>query len=246
MFLHADYWKDSYRFVTKYIKKWKIKFPCEIHLFPDDGVDGLIINPFKHITNSADKKIMNEIFKELDIPHPKTYDKQNGWVQALKLAVCGKRFIRKSRYGMEGNGKKIYPKFPKLNPEKYFIQEYWDHDVHLRLYWLLGYRLVWCVLKDGHGEIRNWKYDWKYYPLNKNKIPEGFPLKQFEIYNHCKRLETKTKLNFFAIDIAWRSDTQEYMFLEMNSMPAIRRMFRIKPFIRRLVQHAKRESKSSI
>lgn len=243
MKLYTDFWEDSFKVIQRYIRKNEIEFPVPIHLFADgnSGVDGLIINPFEKIEFSADKSKMNRMFDVIGIPHPKTYYSYPNRFQRIPRFITRlirkNRFIRKRRFSSGGNGKKIFFNFPRFDPEDYYLQEFWKHPTHVRIYYLDGNPFVWCALTGGKGEIRNYKFGWKYVPLNEVDPISTSSCFDCEFNAWAKEIQNMTGLNFFAFDIAMRFD--EYKILEINAMPDIRR-FRVEPFVTELVKYAER------
>lgn len=218
------FYRDSYRAVRDYLYYYD-KFDHIVHLFPKvQKEDGLSINPMNIIKQSSNKIQMNKIFKKLKIPHPKIYTRRH-------LFKRKRKYIIKPICGSGGKGKKIVDHFPrKLDWKKNFVQEYYQHNTHLRLYWL-NKTFYWCVFKRGHGLIRNEKSGWMYYTIQPLKYL--FYRDILNIEDYCAAYQKYTGIIFFAVDIA--VDHGKWKFLEVNAMPQLAgNTKRIKAFIKRL------------
>jgi glutathione synthase/RimK-type ligase-like ATP-grasp enzyme len=220
--LFNEFWDESFNVLKKYIGETGIPvlfFPRKDEI-PDE--DCLIINPQENIHYTADKFEMNELFLKLQIPHPRTFLhplKDMSWYHKWYIRRFPKTYISKPRRGYGGNGKKIHESYPKIYRDEQFVQEFYEHAHHIRLYWLDNKVVCWCEFVGGKGLIRNAQYGWRYTPINIRAYMR--PMCQAAIMYKCGEFQEATGLNFFGVDIAFNSE-DDWKFLEINSMPAVR------------------------
>lgn len=225
--LHKKFWCKSYRVIRKYIVENNVELPCLVHFFPRTPREGLNINPLDAVSNSNNKITMNHLFNELKIPHPRTF-----FIPDIEYARPSNQditYIRKRIFSYGGAGKLLFDTFPQFDPYTHYVQEYYEHDRHIRHYWL-GRPLTWAILRGGSGKVRNNQSGWVY-----KRLPERLPNKLRDgIISDCEKIQKRFGLTMFACDIAVNHD--EYKFLEINSMPRIDGLWRTELFIRRLVE----------
>jgi len=246
MYLHTDFWNDSFRAIQKYVEENNVEFPCDIHFFADNKPDikGLNINPFENIKCSADKVSMNHMFDIIGVPHPITYYDPNSApfrkiFRMFKWYIKRSRFIRKRRFSSGGNGKKVFSYFPDFDPEVHYVQEFWKHPHHVRINYLDGKPFNWCVMIGGEGDIRNHQFGWKYVPIEDVSPIETDSCFDCEIEMWAREIQNMTGLSLLAFDVALRPN--DYKILEINAMPAITR-FRVEPFVKELIKYAERHT----